>query len=59
MSASRAILLPTGMAMTFSVGRPIVAPDPAWTRDDEETTPEPHAARVADIRDGKPVENKG
>ena len=59
MSASRAILLPTGMAMTFSIGRPIVAPDPASTRDDEETPPAPRAARVVAIRDGKPVLREG
>ena len=60
MSASRAVLLPTGMAMTFSIGRPVAAPDPTsatWTRDDEETAPEPRAARVIAIRDGKPFDD--
>ena len=69
MSASRAIQLPTGMAMTFAIGRPVAATDvaapdvpatdPAWERDDAEPQPAPRAARVIGIRDGRRLADGG
>ena len=59
MSASRAILLPTGMAMTFSIGRPVTVMDPECPHHEVELQPEPRSNRVIALRDGKPVEDEG
>ena len=59
MPASRAILLPTGMAMTFSLGRPTAPLDPASTtrtRDDVDLEADSRARGcVVAIRDGQPL----